>query len=144
MTQLELRERHKVVQDLITQGYSGADVWRYIRDETDWNISRRHAYNYYNDAFDALADESQVNRAAYFKLSLDRLQWLYRKATETEDWKQARLLTLDLIDFLKLDSPDADFDWKKDAAEAGLNPVHIEERLKRLANEYEKKSHAHG
>lgn len=143
VTQLELQERYKVVQELIVQGYNGADVWRYIQDETDWNISRRHAYNYYNDAFDALAEESQVNRAAWFRLTLDRLEWQYRQAVQRKDWKLARLLSLDIKDFLKLDSPHADFDWKKDAQDAGFNPDEIEQEFKRLMTQDDEKAHGH-
>jgi hypothetical protein len=143
VTQLELIERYKVVQELIVQGYSGADVWRYIESETDWGITRRQAYNYFNDAFEALADESQVNRAAWFRLMLERLEWQYRQAVQRKDWKLARLLSLDIKDFLKLDSPHADFDWKKDAQAAGLNPDEIENEFKRLMVQDEVKSNGH-
>ena len=128
----ELQERYKVVQDLITQGYTGADVSRWIDENTDWRITRRQAYNYYNDAFSALADESNVNRASYFKLALDRLQWLYMKAVNASDFKLASKITMDLITFLKLDTPSADFDWQKLASDKGWNPAELQERMKRL------------
>lgn len=133
----ELADRYKVIQDLIVRGFTGADVYRYACEHTDWNISKRQAYNYYNDAFSALADESNVNRAAYFKLALDRLQWLYQKAVIANDLKLASKVTMDLITFLKLDSPNADFDWQKAAADSGLSPTDIIERLKRLSSPIE-------
>lgn len=131
---MELQERYKVVQELIVQGFTGAGIAKWIAENTDWNITRRQAYNYYRDSFEALAIESNVNRAAYFKLALDRLLWLYTKAVESGDYKLANRVNNDLIAFLKLDQPSADFDWQKDAADKGLNPQEIVEALKRLSS----------
>jgi hypothetical protein len=128
----ELMERYKIVQDLIVKGFTGADIARYIADKTDWGLSTRQAYNYYNDAFAALADESNVNRAAYFKLALDRLQWLYMRAIAANDLKLARKVTMDLIAFLKLDTPSADFDWQEYARNSGLDPSTMLDMMKRL------------
>lgn len=130
----ERAQRLMIVQDLIVRGWRGSDVWSYVQQETDWNISRRQAYNYYQDAFDALADESEVNRAAYFSLVLQRNEYLYQKAMSKDkpDLNLARLLVADLIKLLKLDEPSADFDWKAEAAKKGYDPTQILERLKRL------------
>jgi len=128
----ELKVRYKIIQDLITKGYRAVDLWTYIKAETDWQISRRQSFNYYKNAFEAFSDESEVNRPAYFALVLSRNEYLYQRALADKDLRLAASLVADLIRLLKLDTPNADFDWQSEAAKQGYDPAQIVERLKRL------------
>lgn len=131
-TQSELTERYRIVTDLIVQGYSGADVWEHVQSNTDWNITRRQSYTYFKKAFLILAEDSNINRASYFKLAIERLELQYKKANIADDYAAASGITMNMVRFLKLDSPDADFDWMKKVSESGVNPDEFKERLKNL------------
>lgn len=140
-----LQERYRIIQELIVQGKDPAQIVRHCLEHFDWNVSERQHYNYVKSAFEALADNASVNRAAYFVLVLERNKWLYNRALAEDDYRLARLVTLDLINLLKLDSPQADFDWKAAAAKQGLNPDDILARMKRLTvREDQEAARAHG
>lgn len=130
----EVEERIAIIRELIDRGASGADVWRYVQFQTKWDISRQQSYNYYNRAYEDMADEAaKVNRAAYFTRSLSRFDYLYQKSIAANDITNARKATEGIVKLLKLDSPGAEFDWQQDATNKGIDPVELVERLKRLS-----------
>ena len=145
-TQGELEERYALVRKLISRGYNGAKVWKHIRDKTDWGISRQHAYTYYNEVYKQFADDAtQIDRAAYFVRTLERLDFIYQKSVSDGDLNSARQATMDVVKLLKLDMPDVDFDWSKEAAEHGLTKNEVKERMKRLLlPEEQPESEGHG
>lgn len=131
----ELETRYAIIRDFIVRGFTPGEGWRFIRDQTDWGISRRQVYNYFDAVQQRMADEaSTVNRAMYFTRQLGRLDYLYHSAimAHDPDLGLARQVTMDVVKLLRLDTPEADFDWQRVAAEQGLDAGDILTRMKRL------------
>lgn len=141
VTQDELEHRYDIVKSCIDRGLTGAETWRYIERYTDWGISRQQAYNYYNECKKQFIDEAtQIDRAEEFTKSLRRLEYIYKQSLLKEDYRLAKDTTMDVVKLLKLDAPDANFDWKKKAKAAGIDDDAIFERLDRLQLETETES----
>lgn len=144
-TQGELEYRYAIIRKLIAKGYTGGKVWKYVRDKTDWNISRRQAYNYYDAVYEQFAEDATgIDRAAYFVRTLDRLDFIYQKSVSDNDLTVARQVTMDVVKLLKLDMPDVDFDWTKTAAEHGFSQKEVKARLSRLMLEDEQGGESNG
>jgi hypothetical protein len=133
----ELELRLELVRSLIAEGYTQSKVVKYIREEcAEWDISERQARNYYYAVWKQYGDDATgVDRAGYFVRTLDRLDYIYARAMEKNDFKSALTATAELIKLLRLDIPSADFDWKKAATDAGVSPSELFEKVVRAASQ---------
>src|SRR5687767_6268379 len=108
-SQPEIEERLALIRELIDMGYNGAEVWRYVKNETDWNIQRAQCYVYFTKCYEQMADEAtKVDRKAYFTRSLGQYEYILRKSLAKGDHVNARKSVESIVALLRLTEPGAD------------------------------------
>lgn len=132
VTQEELLERYEVVKSLIDKGYSGADVWRHVQEDTDWNISRANCYKYYKECENQFSIEAtNISRSAMVVKQYRRLEAMFKRNQGSND-KMALSALQELNHLFKLDAPDTNMNWKQEMKDAGLDPERAQDAYNRL------------
>jgi predicted metalloendopeptidase len=127
----ELETRLDIISGLITQGMAQADVVKHcLEKHTDWQVTDRQLRNYYKAAWERLSvDALGIDRRARLALMVNRLDTQYAKADASNDRKNAIYATVEQIKLLRLATPQADFDWRKVAQDAGVDPDTLFEQM---------------
>jgi len=85
----ELQRRIAIVTDLLARKFKRSEIYEYIRNETDWNITHNTMYMYINRAKGEISKAIQRNAMENLAESMMDMRHLYRKALEAEDLKTA-------------------------------------------------------
>lgn len=126
----EVEVRLEYMRGLIAQGMKLAQIVEHVETETAWGVKPRQIRNYYYAVWKEYSNEATgVDRAAYFVRTIDRLDHIYGAAMTKGDFKAALTATVELARLLRLDIPNADFDWKAAAKQAGIAPSDLFERV---------------
>lgn len=73
-------ERAETLSMMILRGYTRKEVTRWIRDETDWKLSKAKANDLIDCAFELIKDPKSVDMQAAWHAAHDRLLGLIRRA----------------------------------------------------------------
>lgn len=130
----QITERKQVIRNLITGGFTMADVVNKVREDYgSWGLSDRQIRNYCRGVYEDMStDAGLVDRAAYFMRTLERIDHIHAAAMQTGNLKLALEATQSIAKLLKLDTPAASMDWRTAAKQAGLEPAAMVEQLAKL------------
>lgn len=119
----ELAERYEAIKRFMIRGWPNRKIIRWIVDESGWNITARMGRYYIQRTLERLSDEApQTDRRSQFVIALERLNHIYERAMGNSELGIARQAVNDGIKLLRLDTPDKQFNWRKAAADAGIDP----------------------
>ena len=119
----EKEGRLDLIRGLLLRGMSQAEIVRECQEKQAWGVSDRQIRNYVKECWENMGtDAVNIDRAAYFTRSIERLDLIYHEAMDAKNLKVAREATVDVIKLLRLDVPSADLDWRKAMKDAGLDP----------------------
>lgn len=120
-------ERLDIVKALVIKGLLQREIVRHCLEKyPDWDVSDRWLREMVHKAKDQLTDEARrVDRAAEFAIAKGRNDLVFRRAMEVSDFKTALAANLQNMRLMRLDRPNADFDWKEAARQAGIDPKSV-------------------
>lgn len=104
-TKAEIEQRITLVYDMIVVGSSRAQVLQYVTKKTDWEVCDGMVDKYIARANDRLAEESQIHRATELGKSLSRLNTLYQKTLQVQDYARCLAVQRELNQLLGLYEP---------------------------------------
>lgn len=121
----EKQNRLAIIKQLIIAGHTKAEIVHKCQEEHKWGVTDRMVYYYVQDAWKEFAgDAPQVDRAAYFAVTVLQLDTLIGEAIKSKNLKDANGLIQTRVKLMKLDQPQADA-WEQDAIEAGFDPAEV-------------------
>lgn len=88
-TEVEKEKRINTVSELLIKGITRAQMFKYVQTKTDWNISLNMLDRYIAEAKD-LIKSSDNDKGFEIQRAKIRLEGLYRKSEEIEDFKECR------------------------------------------------------
>lgn len=88
-SQAELQRRVAIVSDLLARKYKRSEIYEYIRNETEWNVTHSTMYTYINKAKAEIAKAVQRNAWQNLAESITDMRYLYRQALESGDIRTA-------------------------------------------------------
>jgi len=107
LTRTELEKRISQVADLLLVGMNRQDVARYVREKTNWRISRATREEYIEAAQEMISDEADEGKRYRRQQSLCRLDDLYKKSTAIQDYKTCLAVQKEINRLLGLPEEDA-------------------------------------
>lgn len=85
----EIQRRVALISELLAKKYKRSEIYEYIRNETDWNVTHGTMYRYINQAKGQIAQAISRNAWQNLAESMMDLRHLYRQALESGDLKTA-------------------------------------------------------
>lgn len=102
-TNSEVNKRVTQVVKMLTMGVSRADILQYAADK--WQIAERTTDDYIRRANKHFAETSVYNRDEQIGLAMARLNTLYQKTMQIDDYKAALAAQKELSNMLGLHAP---------------------------------------
>lgn len=126
-TPAEYHERLELVESLIVKGMEQREIVRYLKEKHEgWGLTDRQLRNYVHEAKERLSSAAKgVDRAAEFAIAKQRNDLLFSSSLKIQDYRTALAANVQNIKLMRLDRPNADFDWRAAAQQAGINPQDI-------------------
>lgn len=104
-TKAEIEQRITLVYDMIVVGSSREQTLQYIANKTDWDISSRQVDYYIAAANKRLEENAQFHRARELGKALSRLNTLYQKTLQVQDYARCIAVQRELNQLLGLYEP---------------------------------------
>lgn len=132
----QLAERREIIRNMITAGFNQAEVVRRVKEEYGaWGVSDRQVRNYVKAVYeDFSSDAGLVDRRAYFVRTIESIDQTKSEAAKIGNLKLKLDCDLAIARLLKLDSPQANMDWREAAKNAGLEPTEMVKQFADLFN----------
>ena len=98
-------ERVNQVLGWIILGMRPRDIFQYVSEKTDWNISIRQIENYMRDATALIEESSRINRDQEVGKALLRYEKLFTANMKIQDYKAALMVQRARNEMLGLNQP---------------------------------------
>lgn len=89
-TDIEKEKRIDIVCELLIKGLTTSQMFRYVSEKTKWGISSRQLDNYISEAKQKIRNSDDNDKGFEIQRAKRRLEGLYRKSEEIEDFKECR------------------------------------------------------
>ena len=87
----EKEKRIDIICEMIIKGFSNNQIFRYVSEKSNWNITQRQVENYLAEAKEKIKN-SESDKDFEIKKAKMRLERLYQKNESIEDYKECRAL----------------------------------------------------
>ena len=101
----EIEKRVTLVYDMLAIGSSRAKILEYVRNKTDWGVSRATVDNYIAKANTLFEENAEIHRARELGKALSRLNSLYQKTLQIQDFARCLAVQRELNQLLGLYEP---------------------------------------
>jgi len=105
VTKVVKAERVSQVLELLVLGLKPREIFRYVSEKTDWNITERQIENYIRDATDLIEESSKIRRDQEVGKAILRLEKLYTANMKIQDYKAALAVVKTRAELLGLNQP---------------------------------------
>jgi len=90
------------ILDLVVAGLTTREIGQYVDDKTDWGIGRRTIDRLIARARDVVAEQAEPHRKYALNLALRRLDMLFARSLQINDFKACLAVERERIALLKL------------------------------------------
>lgn len=104
-TGTELDKRVNQVLKLLINGLSYQEIFQFVSEKTDWDVTERTIANYIARANAIFRDKSVIDREAQIGKAIARLENLYARNMQITDFKAALAAQKELNNLLGLYAP---------------------------------------
>lgn len=127
----EVERRITVAFQLLMQGWKESRIVDHLHSTADWNVTRRQIRNYITEAQKMHAAEVRnVDRRVLLNSAHNELLYLYERAKEDQDWKEARACLLAIVELWNVNVADAlTVDWRDEMKSTGRNPEAVRDKI---------------
>jgi hypothetical protein len=102
-TPKHLVERRKAeIMQMIIQGASLREVWKYVDEKTDWGVSERTVRRYYKAAEKDFIKSANIDVEKELGKALERLNYLFARTVHLQDYKGALAVQREINELLGL------------------------------------------
>jgi len=121
VTKAELENRVDTIHDMLVLGVRRADICRFVSEKTEWDITERQIDRYIADATELIKAAGELDREAEIATMKERLELLWRKDMQIQDYKAALAVLKERGSLLGIYAPD-----KKEVTGKDSGPIIFE------------------
>lgn len=97
-----LTKRRAEIMQMIIQGATLREVWKYVDEKTNWGVSERTVRRYYKAAEKEFVKSANVDVEKEMGKSLERLNYLFARTVHLQDYKGALQVQREINELLGL------------------------------------------
>jgi hypothetical protein len=86
-TNLEVQNRVTEIFIALTKGISTTEMFHYVSEKFDWDVTERQVYNYINEAKKKFKELAEKDKDTEFGKAVTRLNLLFQKTYKIQDYK---------------------------------------------------------
>ena len=102
VTAAEKELRISEIFQLLIDGNTRRNILRYVKEQTDWNISESQIDYYLHDATAYLKESAKIDRDSEIGKAVERLNKLYAKSLEDKDHRTCLAIQKEITEMFAL------------------------------------------